>query len=65
MKPNTDTKLFDTDDTWLHKTHLLNYLGIECEDGSSFIAIAGEQVEGEHFHDFDTSGTAQERTLQS
>jgi flavin-dependent dehydrogenase len=29
------TTVFDTDETWLHKAHLFNYLGIESEDGSA------------------------------
>lgn len=44
-KNGLDTIVYDTDDTWLHKAHLFNYLGIESKDGSAFIEDAREQVE--------------------
>lgn len=44
-KNGLETTAFDTDKTWMHKAHLLNYLGIDSEDGSAFIEDAREQVE--------------------
>ncbi|EMA50756.1 MULTISPECIES: NAD(P)/FAD-dependent oxidoreductase [Halococcus] len=44
-KNGLDTITFDTDETWMHKAHLFNYLGIESEDGSAFMDDAREQVE--------------------
>lgn len=44
-KNGLDTIVFDTDDTWLHKAHLFNYLGIESIDGSEFLEKAREQVD--------------------
>jgi thioredoxin reductase len=43
-KNGLDTVVFDTDDTWMHKAHLFNYLGIESVDGSAFMEDAREQV---------------------
>ncbi|MFB6119653.1 MAG: NAD(P)/FAD-dependent oxidoreductase [Halobacteriaceae archaeon] len=43
-KNGLDTVVFDTDETWLHKAHLFNYLGIESEDGTEFVEGAREQV---------------------
>jgi|SRR6056297_522544 len=45
-KNGLDTVVYDTDETWLHKAHLFNYLGIESKDGTEFVADAREQVEG-------------------
>jgi thioredoxin reductase (NADPH) len=45
-KNDLETTVFDTDETWLHKAHLFNYLGIESEDGTEFVADAREQVAG-------------------
>ncbi len=45
-KNGLDVQLFDTDKTWLHHAHLLNYLGIESRNGDEFLADAREQVEG-------------------
>jgi thioredoxin reductase len=45
-KNDLDTVVYDTDDTWLHKAHLFNYLGIDSKDGSAFHADAREQVAG-------------------
>ena len=53
-KNGLETVVYDTDDTWLHKAHLFNYLGIESIDGTAFVERAREQVEGfgvEHVHD--------------
>jgi thioredoxin reductase (NADPH) len=44
-KNDLDTVAFDTDETWMHKAHLFNYLGIESEDGSAFVDDAREQVD--------------------
>jgi len=44
-KNGLDTVVFDTDETWLHKAHLFNYLGIESQDGSAFVEDAREQVD--------------------
>jgi len=44
-KNDLETTVFDTDETWMHKAHLFNYLGIESEDGSAFVEDAREQVE--------------------
>ena len=44
-KNGLDTVVFDTDETWMHKAHLFNYLGIDSMDGSEFVAQSREQVE--------------------
>jgi thioredoxin reductase (NADPH) len=44
-KNGLDTVTFDTDETWMHKAHLWNYLGIDSQDGSAFMDDAREQVE--------------------
>ena len=44
-KNGLETTVVDADDTWLHKAHLFNYLGIESEDGTAFVEGAREQVE--------------------
>ncbi len=44
-KNGLETTVFDTDETWMHKAHLFNYLGIESEDGSQFMEDAREQVD--------------------
>ena len=41
-----DADDFDTDDTWMHKAPLFNYLGIESKDGSEFVETARDQVDG-------------------
>ncbi|MFW6003843.1 MAG: FAD-dependent oxidoreductase [Halanaeroarchaeum sp.] len=43
-KNDMDTLVFDTDDTWMHKAHLFNYLGIESLDGSAFMERSRSQV---------------------
>jgi thioredoxin reductase len=45
-KNGLDTRLFDTDGTWMHKAHLFNYLGIDSEDGTEFVEDARDQVDG-------------------
>jgi len=44
-KNDLETTLFDTDETWLHKAHLFNYLGIESVDGTEFVERSREQVD--------------------
>ena len=44
-KNGLDTAVFDTDETWMHKAHLFNYLGIESIDGSEFISETRDQVD--------------------
>ncbi|MFB6081730.1 MAG: FAD-dependent oxidoreductase [Halanaeroarchaeum sp.] len=44
-KNDLETLVFDTDETWMHKAHLFNYLGIESVDGSEFVERSRDQVE--------------------
>ncbi|WP_435181826.1 FAD-dependent oxidoreductase [Halorussus sp. AFM4] len=44
-KNDLDTVVFDTDETWMHKAHVYNYLGIDEILGSEFMERAREQVE--------------------
>src|SRR6056297_2871206 len=44
-KNGLDTVVYDTDETWMHKAHLFNYLGIDSVDGTEFVKGAREQVE--------------------
>ncbi|PSP78120.1 thioredoxin reductase [Halobacteriales archaeon QS_1_68_20] len=44
-KNDLETVVFDADETWMHKAHLYNYLGIESIDGSEFMEAAREHVE--------------------
>lgn len=44
-KNGLETTLFDTDDTWMHKAHLFNYLGVGSIDGSAFMETARSQVD--------------------
>ncbi|WP_135662917.1 NAD(P)/FAD-dependent oxidoreductase [Halorhabdus rudnickae] len=44
-KNDLETVVFDTDETWMHKAHLFNYLGIESMDGSEFMDVSREQVQ--------------------
>ncbi|MFB6093411.1 MAG: NAD(P)/FAD-dependent oxidoreductase [Halanaeroarchaeum sp.] len=44
-KNDLDTVVFDTDETWMHKAYLYNYLGIQEIDGSAFVETAREQVD--------------------
>jgi thioredoxin reductase len=46
QKNGLETTVFDTDETWMHKAHLFNYLGIDSEDGSAFMDDARDQVDG-------------------
>jgi thioredoxin reductase (NADPH) len=43
-KNGLETTVFDTDETWMHKAHLFNYLGIESMDGSEFMSVSRDQV---------------------
>lgn len=43
-KNDLDTIVFDIDQTWMHKAHLFNYLGIRSISGSEFLAIARGQT---------------------
>ncbi|KDE59316.1 thioredoxin reductase [Halostagnicola sp. A56] len=45
QKNGLETTVFDTDETWMHKAHLFNYLGLGSEDGTAFMATARRQVE--------------------
>jgi thioredoxin reductase len=45
QKNGLQTHLFDTDETWMHKAHLFNYLGVGSQDGSAFIETARTQVD--------------------
>ncbi|GAA0655559.1 NAD(P)/FAD-dependent oxidoreductase [Salarchaeum japonicum] len=47
-KNGLDTKVFDTDGTWLHKAHLFNYLGIRSIDGSVFHERARKHASDDH-----------------
>lgn len=44
-KNGLDTVAFDTDQTWMHKAHLFNYLGIESIDGDEFLDLSRDQVD--------------------
>lgn len=45
-KNGLETTVYDANDTWMHKAHLFNYLGIDSIDGTAFIDQARTQVEG-------------------
>ncbi|ADD04155.1 oxidoreductase (homolog to thioredoxin-disulfide reductase) [Natrialba magadii ATCC 43099] len=44
-KNGLETDVFDTDETWMHKAHLFNYLGIRSLGGDEYMTIARGQVE--------------------
>jgi thioredoxin reductase len=44
-KNGLSTTVFDTDETWMHKAHLFNYLGIESENGTAFTEDSRDQVD--------------------
>ncbi|WP_049929116.1 NAD(P)/FAD-dependent oxidoreductase [Halopiger goleimassiliensis] len=44
-KNGLETTVFDTDETWMHKAHLFNYLGIGSVGGTEFMATARQQVD--------------------
>jgi thioredoxin reductase len=43
-KNGLETVVFDTDETWMHKAHLFNYLGTRSISGDEFITTARGQV---------------------
>ncbi len=43
-KNDLETVVFDEDETWMHRAHLYNYLGIESIDGTAFMEAAREHV---------------------
>lgn len=45
QKNGLETVCFDTDETWMHKAHLFNYLGVGSVDGSAFIETARSQTD--------------------
>lgn len=45
-KDDLNTVVFDTDETWMHRAYLYNYLGIEDITGTDFIEQGRDQVEG-------------------
>jgi len=45
QKNGLETRLFDGDETWMHKAHLFNYLGVGSADGSAFMETARNQVD--------------------
>jgi thioredoxin reductase (NADPH) len=63
-KNGLETRVFDTDETWMHKAHLFNYLGIESIGGDRFLDEARDQADsygverhqGEAVADVDASG---------
>lgn len=44
-KNGLDAVVFDTDETWMHKAHLFNYLGVRSLGGEEFMAVARGQAE--------------------
>ena len=44
-KNDLDTVVFDTDETWMHKAYLYNYLAIDEIAGTEFIEKSRDQVE--------------------
>jgi thioredoxin reductase len=57
-KNGLDTLVLDADDTWLHKAHLFNYLGVRSIGGDEFLAIARGQTEdrGATLHEAQVTG---------
>ena len=47
-KNDLETVVFDTDETWLNKAHLFNYLGIRSMDGDVFVQRAREHATADH-----------------
>ncbi|RQG98684.1 NAD(P)/FAD-dependent oxidoreductase [Natrarchaeobius oligotrophus] len=43
-KNGLETVVFDTDETWMHKAHLFNYLGVRSLSGDEFVELARGQV---------------------
>ncbi|GAB3677634.1 NAD(P)/FAD-dependent oxidoreductase [Halopiger thermotolerans] len=44
-KNGLETTVFDADETWMHKAHLFNYLGIGSVGGTEFMETARQQVD--------------------
>jgi thioredoxin reductase len=44
-KNGLDTVLFDTDESWMSKAHLFNYLGVGSVSGDAFMETARQQVD--------------------
>jgi len=63
-KNGLDTAVYDTDETWMHKAHLFNYLGIDSMDGSEFVEVSRDQVEGfgVDIHETEVTGVEQGET---
>ena len=45
QKNGLETVCLDTDETWMQKAHLFNYLGVGSVDGSAFMQTARSQVD--------------------
>lgn len=45
-KDDLETAVFDVDETGMHRAHPFDCLGIESRDGTRFLEIAREQVDG-------------------
>jgi thioredoxin reductase len=60
-KNGLETTVFDTDDTWMHKAHLFNYLGIESMDGTEYMELSRDQTSefGAEFRDEEVTGVEQ------
>jgi len=60
-KNDLDTVVFDTDETWMHKAHLFNYLGIDSMDGTEYVEQSREQVEefGVEIHEQEVTSVAE------
>jgi thioredoxin reductase (NADPH) len=43
-KNGLDTVVYDTDETWMHKAHLFNYLGTRSVGGDEFLVAARGQT---------------------
>jgi thioredoxin reductase (NADPH) len=61
-KNDLEATVFDTDETWMHKAHLFNYLGIDSEDGSAFVEDARDQTAsfGAELREEEVTGVAQD-----
>ena len=44
-KNGLDTTVFDTDETWMHKSHLFNYPGIGSVDGDVYLETLRDQTD--------------------
>ena len=61
-KNGLDTTVYDTDETWMHKAHLFNYLGIDSMDGTEFMETSREQVAefGVDIHEAEVTGVEED-----